>query len=399
MPRLQQLAGCSAFGCLSHTLLKSCPCCALLPRRLFLDNIHPQLISKQKRVLHMQLIKPSSLKPEDAPLHARMQAFLCKTHQCTTLMQQHVVAHGYWASVWHIGLGSSDATVGTSGDVLSAVQASVSAGNSKGFALHVRSLEPKQTKAVLDCWAAHSELLPIVVVGRPAENELSAASRAATNIIYQPPLAAAAGAEVSSLQNGQGAASAAATAHVETAKLKSLQAAATLHVIPALNEGSLHAINEARAAGALIVTTSRPPMTELVSPEQGVLVPTVTATLDSTLSSSSSSVAESTSGSLDAYVTADALCRAVQQALSLPAAQAAAMRAAAAAHYRADQAGFVQRATQLREHLQARSVEAAGMGVVSPAAEAAAASLALAAGGTDSSRAQAALGRKVGPVQ
>jgi hypothetical protein len=374
--------------------------------RLFLDNIHPQLISKQKRVLHMQLIKPSSLKPEDAPLHARMQAFLCKTHQCTTLMQQHVVAHGYWASVWHIGLGSSDATVGTSGDVISAVQASVSAGNPKGFALHARSLKPKQTKAVLDCWAEHSELLPLVVVGRPAENELSAASRTATNIIYQPPLAAA-GAVVSSLQNGQGAAPAAATAHVETAKLKSLQAAATLHVIPALNEGSLHAINEARAAGALIVTTGYPPMTELVTSDQGVLVPTVTPTLDSTLSSSSSSsssVAGSTSGSLDAFVTADALCRAVQQALSLPAAQAAAMRAAAAAHYRADQAAFVQRATQLREHLQARSVEAAGVSVVSPAAEAAAASLALAAGGvtapgTDSSRAQAVLGRRVGPVQ
>jgi hypothetical protein len=372
--------------------------------RLFLDNIHLQFISKQRRVLHMQLIKPSSLKPEHALLHARMQAFLCKTQQCTTLMQQHVVAHGYWASVWHMGLGSSDATVGTSGDVISAVQASVSPGNPKGFALHVRSLKPKQTKAVLDCWAEHSELLPLVVVGRPAENELSAASRAATNIIYQPPLAAA-GAEVNSLQNGQDAAPAAAAAHVETAKLKSLQAAAALHVIPALNEGSLHAINEARAAGALIVTTGHPPMSELVTPEQGVLVPTVSSTLDNTLSSSSSSVVSSTAGSLDAYITADALCRAVQQALSLPAAQAAAMRAAAAAHYKADQAAFVTRAAQLRAHLQARSAEAAGTGVVSPAAEAAAASLALAAGdaaaapGADSSRAQAALGRKVGTMQ
>jgi hypothetical protein len=384
---------------------------------LFLDNIHPQLISKRKRVLHMQLVKPSSLKAEDAPLHALMQAFLCKTRQCTTLMQQHVVAHGYWASVWYMGLGSFDATVGTSGDVISAVQASVSPGNPKGFALHVRSLKPKQTKAVLDCWAGHPELLPLVVVGRPAENELTTASRAATNIIYQPPLAAtagaaaaaaaAAGAEASGLQEGQAAAPAAAAAHVETSKLKNLQAAATLHVIPALNEGSLHAINEARAAGALIVTTGAPPMSELVTPEQGVLVPTVTSTLDNALgSSSSSSVVGSTAGSLDAYVSADALCKAVQQALALPAATSAAMRAAAAAHYKADQAAFVQRASQLRAHLQARSAAAAGTAVVSPAAEAAAASLALAAGGaaatassTESSRAQAALGRKVGPVQ
>jgi hypothetical protein len=351
------------------------------------------MISKQKQVLHMQLIKPSSLQPQDASLHARMQAFICKTQQCTALMQQHVVNSGYWASVWHIGLGSSDASVGTSGDVISAVQASVSPGNPKGFALHVRSLKPKQTKAVLDCWAKHAELLPLVVVGRPAAHELTAAAKSALNIIYQPPLAAAAaaaapGAQGSTLQDSTA---------VDSARLKSLQAAAALHVIPALNEGSLHAINEARAVGALIVTTGQAPMTELVTPEQGLLVPTVQA----------ESGSSSSSGGLDAYVSAEDLCKAVQQALALPPAVAAAKRAAAAARYKADQAAFVKRAAQLRAHLQARNADAAGTAAVSPAAEAAAASLALAAGhsaaaaagGADSSRAQAVLGRKVGPAQ
>jgi hypothetical protein len=368
----------------------------MLACRLFLDNIHPQMISKQKQVLHMQLVKPSSLKPEDAPLHARMQAFLCKTQQCTALMQQHVVRNGYWASVWHMGLASSDASVGTSGDVISAVQASISPGSPKGFALHVRSLKPKQTKAVLDCWAKHPELLPLVVVGMPAANELSAASRTAANIIYQPPLLAPA-VHSSSLQDKADSASAAAAAAVDSAKLKSLQAAAALHVIPALNEGSLHAINEARAVGALVITTGAPPMTELVTPEQGVLVPTAPAAGQLLALSSSSSGGGSEA--LNAYVTEEALCNAVHQALALPGAEAAAKRAAAAAHYKADQVAFVRRAAQLRAHLQARSAEAAGTAAVTPAAEAAAASLAAAAAGVDSSRAQAALGRKVGPVQ
>jgi glycosyltransferase involved in cell wall biosynthesis len=46
-----------------------------------------------------------------------------------------------------------------------------------------------------------------------------------------------------------------------------------VHVCPSLAEGFGHYLNEARASGALVITTDMPPMNELVRPEAGVLVP------------------------------------------------------------------------------------------------------------------------------
>ncbi|WIA19693.1 hypothetical protein OEZ85_005621 [Tetradesmus obliquus] len=185
--------------------------CGAQTARLFLDTIHPQMISKHKRVLHMQLVKPSALKPQDAPLHARMQAFLCKTRHCTSLMQQHVVKHGYWASVWHMGLGSSDATVGTSGDVISAVQASLSPGNPQGFALHALSLPPAAAAAKRAAAAAAYKADQAAFVRRAAQlrAHLQARSAEAAGTAAASPAAEAAAASLARAAGGGAAAAAA----------------------------------------------------------------------------------------------------------------------------------------------------------------------------------------------
>ena len=48
---------------------------------------------------------------------------------------------------------------------------------------------------------------------------------------------------------------------------------APIHLCPSAYEGFGHYINEARAMGATIITTDAEPMTELVSPAFGILVP------------------------------------------------------------------------------------------------------------------------------
>jgi glycosyltransferase involved in cell wall biosynthesis len=58
------------------------------------------------------------------------------------------------------------------------------------------------------------------------------------------------------------------------AKLRALQRASGVHVFPSFAEGFGHALNEARATAALLVTTGAPPMDELVEDGvSGILVP------------------------------------------------------------------------------------------------------------------------------
>lgn len=55
---------------------------------------------------------------------------------------------------------------------------------------------------------------------------------------------------------------------VDDAELRGLQRSSGIHVFPSAAEGFGHALNEARAAGAILVTTDAPPMHDLV--EDGV---------------------------------------------------------------------------------------------------------------------------------
>lgn len=351
--------------------------------RMFMDWIYPQLISKTRGVLHMQLVSTNMWWARDAPLHASMQVFLCKTLHCVGLMQQHVVQQHYWGSVWFMGHTSSDPTVGTSGDIIAQVTSSINPGSTEGFAIHVRGQsDRKQTKVVLDCWAHHPNFPPLVLVGKPADQELTNASRSAANIVYYPPLAPA-----ESDSRGDDT--------IDGTRVRNLAAAAFMHICPSQSEGFGHYINEARAAGALIVTTRHPPMNEVVSDEQGVQVPTV-------LTDSDEGMGLADVGNLNGHVSAEGLCQAVQLALALPAAEQQKKRAAAAAAYRAEKAAFLSRMAQLRAYLHARRAAAAeNFSSSSATAEAAAASLALASSsaGAEGAAARAAIGRKVGLVQ
>jgi hypothetical protein len=58
-----------------------------------------------------------------------------------------------------------------------------------GYAIHVKGKSGlKQTRETLDCWAKHPEWPPLVVVGKATDHDLTPPSRAASNIIYFPPI-------------------------------------------------------------------------------------------------------------------------------------------------------------------------------------------------------------------
>ncbi len=54
-----------------------------------------------------------------------------------------------------------------------------------------------------------------------------------------------------------------------------LQRTAGVYLCPSLTEGYGHYLNEGRSAGALVVTVDGPPMNELVTPENGILIPPI----------------------------------------------------------------------------------------------------------------------------
>lgn len=121
--------------------------------------------------------------------------------------------------------------------------------------LHVPGASPaKTTKVIVQAWAAHPEWPKLVL--RVAQPELchwisrhfgSATSWRLANVDFQ--CGRLAEADKAALQNQIG-----------------------LHVCPSEGEAFSHVLNEARSAGALILTTDVAPMNELVDRESGVLV-------------------------------------------------------------------------------------------------------------------------------
>ncbi|GMF44856.1 unnamed protein product [Phytophthora fragariaefolia] len=132
-----------------------------------------------------------------------------------------------------------------------------------------------------------------------------------------------------------------------------LTAEAAFLMCPSLSEGYGHYINQARAAGAVIVTTDAPPMNELIlSNEMGVLVPTRIAKHTGMMLGGNYSEEHGLKkiGGLLAAVTGDDICASVKRLVSSTTTeQFAAMGANAREQYHRDTKFFAQKMHELRE--------------------------------------------------
>jgi FkbM family methyltransferase len=122
-----------------------------------------------------------------------------------------------------------------------------------------------------------------------------------------------------------------------------LVASAAYHVCPSATEGWGHIINQARAAGAVVIAPDLAPMNELVDAESGVLIPTTessTASVGNTLRMYRKYYPPIIASSAVTHVDAPALMGAIKRALQLTDAERARMGRAARARYDADTAYF-----------------------------------------------------------
>src|SRR5258708_14428823 len=111
-------------------------------------------------------------------------------------------------------------------------------------ALHVCGWNPhKGTDAVVGAWSRHPEWPHLTVVS-------------------QLPVSASPSGNVEFL-----------TTRIADARLQRLQNECAIHVCPSEVEGFGHTLMEGMSCGAVILTTDAPPMDELVSTDEGFLVP------------------------------------------------------------------------------------------------------------------------------
>lgn len=111
-------------------------------------------------------------------------------------------------------------------------------------ALHVSGWNPRKgTTAVLHAWS-HRPRWPVLTV------------------VSQLHMSGSGAGNVSVLRR-----------RISDAALRRLQNAHAVHICPSEVEGFGHTLAEALSCGAIVVTTNAPPMNELVTPEEGFLVP------------------------------------------------------------------------------------------------------------------------------
>ncbi|KAF4129885.1 putative glycosyl transferases group 1 domain-containing protein [Phytophthora infestans] len=115
----------------------------------------------------------------------------------------------------------------------------------------------KGTRAVLECWTSTAGLPPLDVY----------INESAYNYMMPPPFEARLNRSRSPVNVHLGM--------VERSKFTKMTAEAAFFMCPSRNEGYGHYINQARASGAVVVTTDAAPMNELISSrEMGVVVQT-----------------------------------------------------------------------------------------------------------------------------
>jgi hypothetical protein len=182
--------------------------------------------SSSSGVLHLQLLNSEHMWTRDAHLHARVDAFLCKTRFCERLARHHVRKQGLRAAVWYVGHTSSDPTVLGGGDArggdscanATAITTTSStpaiAGGGLGGradasaqrrlarererlsydelrslgAVHVKGKSGlKHTRQLLECWGKRPDLPRLVVIGKLTLQEARAGGALRSpNVVFFP---------------------------------------------------------------------------------------------------------------------------------------------------------------------------------------------------------------------
>lgn len=158
----------------------------------------------------------------------------------------------------------------------------------------------KGTEALLRLWAAHPEWPELVLRQKPADAPRSLPDNVTLYGDY-----------------------------LEDTELRALQNACGIHLCPSQSEGWGHHIVEAMSTGAVVLTTDAPPMNEIVTPDTGLLVPATHS--------------EPRHLGRRYFVDEEALERAIEDLIVMPAEDSSRIGAAARERYRLLDRGFQER--------------------------------------------------------
>jgi hypothetical protein len=89
--------------------------CGNRTARMFLETMYGEFFSEQPGVRHLMQVNSEHLFLRDAAMHSRIDTFLCKTHFCQHLMQQHIADAGLQARSIYMAHSSVDFSVGGGG--------------------------------------------------------------------------------------------------------------------------------------------------------------------------------------------------------------------------------------------------------------------------------------------
>lgn len=222
----------------------------------------------------------------------------------------------------------------------------------KNFSADVRFLHTagssgwKGTRQVLDCWLNRSDLPPLDVF--------------VSKSIYQSRIEPAFGERLRNVSHGHVQLS---HTRLEPLAFGQLVAENSYFLCPSVMEGYGHYLNQARAAGGLIVTTDVAPMNELVTADSGVLV--AAQLYKNPRMFLSGAFTQAPHGLRDvhgmsAHFSGADVCRAVDHVLhGLDASARAALAERARRQYHSDTKFFARKMWQLRQFARQRGAAAA----------------------------------------
>eukprot|EP00877_Chromochloris_zofingiensis_P004485 jgi/Chrzof1/14037/Cz08g22050.t1 len=311
--------------------------CRQQTARLFLETVYEEWLQNTTGIRTVMLPNFENFYEGGIDQHRQMKEIICKHRTCEALMKQYVLDKSLPAKVTYMGHTSMDPSVGHE-----------SAARSVSQLLHVKGKSPhKYTTELLQCYANRPNYPPLTVVGQATVPELSWVSSDQVSFVPKPNERTWDG-NLGGAQAGRELA--------EFEDVRRLQNSHGIHVCVSEREGFGHYINEARAVGALVVTTNHPPMNELITEETGVLVqPYRTRSYDFQ--------ALKHYGAINAIVSWLEVCPVLDDVVAMPASSIAHKGKLARRAYLKDKADFESRINVWKDELYrewAREVSASG---------------------------------------